>query len=146
MTGLAVSDTPMDVQDLFARFTLDTAGSFLFGTQDFNTLSLPLPQPSRARLGPKGTAPEGDYGSFVVAFEDGQGSVVRRASSSNIVWTVSEFFGDKLAPVRKGLDDYLMPLARKAVDSRKERVRGGLKLEEDASFLDHLAASTDGQS
>ena len=71
----AQAEKSLDVQDLFARFTMDVAGIFLFGISDFNTLSLPLPIPGKAILGFKGTVPSdsdtntSSYLKFVNGFE-----------------------------------------------------------------------------
>lgn len=140
----SLTDSPIDVQALFARFTLDTAGDFLFGTSELNTLDLPLPIAGQAKLGPKGTATEGAFGSFSVAFEDAQMYVIQRASSTDMVWMAREFFKDGSAGNRKVIDDFIYPLARKALDAKKQRLAGKEEVQEE-SFLEHLAASTDGK-
>lgn len=143
----SLTDTPVDVQALFGRFTLDTAGEFLFGTSDLNTLDLPLPAAGKAELGPKGTATEGAFGSFAVAFEDAQMHVIKRASATDVFWTAREFFKDKSGGNRKILDEYLFPLAKKAIAESQARQHGkGEALDARESFLENLAASTDGKS
>lgn len=85
----------VDIQDLLLRFTMDTAGEFLFGTSDFNTLDLPLNEPGKASLGPKGcNPPPGDYAEFVKAFEWLQVAVPMRNLSSRFVWPLLEMWTD----------------------------------------------------
>lgn len=54
LSKLSSRSKAVDVQDLFARFTIDAAAEFLFGTQ-LNSLHAPLPEPGRSKLGPKGS-------------------------------------------------------------------------------------------
>lgn len=68
----AAANKAIDVQDVFARFTLDAGGQFLFGTKELHTLDGRLPRAGRAKLGIKGSAPEGSYGGFMRAFDDVQ--------------------------------------------------------------------------
>ncbi|KAG8893551.1 hypothetical protein FRB99_001879, partial [Tulasnella sp. 403] len=132
---------PIDVQEMFARFTLDTAGEFLFGTSDLNTLELPLPKAGHAALGKKGAAMSGTYGDFVTAFEEAQMYSLARAASPTLIWTAKEFFHNKLSGTQKAIDAYLSPLIRRALDNkRSEKPEGEAQPQ---SFLDHLAASTD---
>lgn len=140
---VADKDVPMDVQDLFAKFTLDTAGEFLFGTSDFNTLDLPLPEAGKSEMGPKGSAIQGTFGSFATAFEEAQIEVVRRAVVTDIVWTMEQLFSDQLVVPQATMDAYLMPVARKALADKTKR-REGEEEHQEESFLEHLAASTDG--
>jgi hypothetical protein len=84
----------IDVQDVFGRFTLDAAGEFLFGTNQLNTLDMALPLPSKkAKLGPKGTVAEGDYGGFVTALEEIQSKIGDRGRRT-VFWPLFEFFAD----------------------------------------------------
>lgn len=140
----SLSGSPIDVQALFSRMTMDNAGEFLFGTSDFNTLDLPLPIPGKAKLGPKGTATDGAFGTFAVAFEDAQMHVIKRASATDMLWMAKEFFKDGSSKDREVMDAYLLPLAQKALDANKARLEGKAGVEE-VSFLDHLAASVDGE-
>ncbi|KAG8931585.1 hypothetical protein FRC00_000718 [Tulasnella sp. 408] len=135
---------PCDVQDLFARFTMDTAGEFLFGRDDFNTLDMPLAQPNvEMAEGSKSAALQGGYGDFVNAFEAAQILATRRLAVGTYGWTVAEFFNDPVKRHMRVVDSYLEPLVRDAVRRRKN-----LEPEEKGeyeSFLDHLADSTSGK-
>lgn len=142
LQGVVGTGDAIDVQDLFARFTLDTAGEFLFGTPDLNTLDLPLPRAKHAKLGAKGTAPEGAYGGFAQAFEEGQVNTSTRLGKAQVVWTAEEFFKDSQAGVSETMSAFLDPLVKKALANKAsgENVDG-----DQDSFLDHLARSTGGQ-
>ncbi|KAG8922474.1 hypothetical protein FRC00_007416 [Tulasnella sp. 408] len=138
------SDTPLDVQDVFARFTMDAAEEFLFGNHDFATLDLPLPKPGQTEEGAKGSVLEGVFGRFVQAFEQGQMNAVNRLGKGNYGWTITEFFSDKQMPIVKTMEEYLEPLAAAAIKRKKEReAKGEKESKEHESFLDHLVASTD---
>ena len=56
------------MQDLLARFTIDTAAEFLFGTA-LSTLHAALPIAGKAKMGPKGSAINDEFGTFAWAFE-----------------------------------------------------------------------------
>ncbi|KIO25816.1 hypothetical protein M407DRAFT_24871 [Tulasnella calospora MUT 4182] len=139
----SISDTPLDVQDVFGRFTMDAAEEFLFGNHDFATLDLPLPKAGQTEEGVKGSALEGVFGRFVQAFEQGQTNAVNRLGKGNYGWTITEFFSDKQMPIAKTMEEYLEPLAAAAIKRKKEReAKGEEESREHQSFLDHLVAST----
>ncbi|KIO25817.1 hypothetical protein M407DRAFT_236535 [Tulasnella calospora MUT 4182] len=138
------SETPLDVQDVFSRFTMDAAEEFLFGNHDFATLDLPLPKAGQTEEGAKGSVLEGVFGRFVQAFEQGQKNALNRLGKGNYGWTITEFFNDKQMPIVKTMDAYLKPLAAAAIKRKKEReAKGEEESKEHESFLDHLVASTD---
>lgn len=70
MSTFARESAAFDAQDLFARFTLDSASEFLFG-DCLNTLHGSLPLAGRAKMGPKGSSIEDEFGTFAWAFEVG---------------------------------------------------------------------------
>ncbi|KAJ4000449.1 cytochrome P450 [Lentinula boryana] len=130
-----------DAQDLFARFTLDTASEFLFG-QSLNTLTLELPgQGGHAvKMGPKGSAIDDEFGSFAWAFEDVQVKISTRMRIGNI-WPIFELFQDKTQKSNTVIHDFLRPLVDQALDKKNRRDD---KLDEGSeTFLDHLARSTE---
>lgn len=137
------SGEAIDMQDMFARFTMDTAGEFLFGTSDLNTLDLPLPRASQAAIGPKGVATDGIYGGFVQAFEQGQINFIKRVGQPVPLWAAREFFGDTQTETARTIGAFLEPLARRALANKALTATGDVKAKEE-SFLDHLALSTDG--
>ncbi|KAG8903345.1 hypothetical protein FRB99_003407 [Tulasnella sp. 403] len=139
MTHFARRGEAVDVQDLFGRFTFDTAGEFLIGADDLNTLDDPLPRAGCAKLGPMGTAIEGQHGRFATAFKDAQVELVTRAFTPLIYWTAAEFFGDRqVEPIRE-IDAYLLPMVKEALRKKREvRITDG-----EETFLEHLVGSTD---
>lgn len=134
---------PVDVQDLFARFTLDTASAFLFNT-NLDTLSLPLPKAYEAKLGPKGSAIEGSFGSFATAFEEAQQILSARARK-RALWKFAEFFHNESDAPVKVIREYLDPLVRQALDEKEQYKSLDKDAEEETSgsFLRYLAMSTD---
>ena len=70
---IAESPIPvLDVQDIFTRFTLDSASEFLFG-KNLDTLQGKLPIPGKAKLRAKASpATEDEFGRFV----DGKVSIL----------------------------------------------------------------------
>ncbi|KAG8699115.1 hypothetical protein FRC09_006833 [Ceratobasidium sp. 395] len=124
---------------------MDAAGEFLFGASDLNTLDLPLPVAGQAKLGPKGTAAEGGYGSFVTAFEQALILHVTRSRLGRYMWPFAEISGDKARPYRKEIDFWIQPLLDIAFARREQWVRGGGDVKEAAgeTFIDHLVSSSD---
>jgi len=136
------SDEAIDMQDMFARFTMDTAGEFLFGTSELNTMDLPIPKASEVALGPKGISTDGIYGGFVKALEQGQINTRRRVGQPIPVWASREFFVDSQTAIIKAIREFLEPLARNALQ-KKDPARTSEGQFDEESFLDHLALSTD---
>jgi hypothetical protein len=125
---------------LFGRFTLDVAGSFLFGTRDLNTLDGALPRPGHATLGPKGTQIDGSYGTFLQAFEDLQMVLPLRFSRS-VLWPAFEFWTDSARRHNETIDKWLRPHIVKALEATATRGKHHMDTL-DTSYLDHLAGST----
>ncbi|KAG8881394.1 hypothetical protein FRB98_004374 [Tulasnella sp. 332] len=138
------SNEAVDIQDMFARFTMDTAGEFLFGTPDLNTLDLPLPKAEKAILGPKGIATDGIYGGFVLAFEQAQLNLLKRIGQPIPLWTAREFFKDPQTETARTIEAFLEPLAKRALENKAQMAAEETNTKEEESFLDHLARSTDG--
>lgn len=118
----------------------------MFGTQDFNTLDLPLPKAGHAKLGLKGIQQEeGVYGGFALAYEKGLVNVRSRLSQPQFLWTAREFFADSQVNVTKVMNDYYYSIAIGAINKKKMRLDGEKGDHGDGeTFLDHLAESTDG--
>ena len=115
----AAAHAPIDVQDLLQRVTLDAAALFLWG-HALNTLDLPLTQPGRVVLGPKGSAPA-DGGSewdvFTNAFETLAVLITRRGVQGD-TWPLLELFKDKTEEPIQVIMDWLEPLVRRALDPK----------------------------
>jgi hypothetical protein len=147
----AAACAPIDVQDLLQRFTLDAAALFLWG-HALNTLDLPLTQPGRVVLGPKGSAPA-DGGSewdvFTNAFETLAVLITRRGVQGD-TWPLLELFKDKTEEPIQVIMDWLEPLVMRALDRKTKRMEaswGEAKVssrDDETVFLDYLADSSDG--
>ncbi|KAG8983276.1 hypothetical protein FRB90_006154, partial [Tulasnella sp. 427] len=143
----ALSNAPCDVQDLFARLTMDTAGEFLFGRDaQFDTLDMPLAKPgAEMDEGAKSAALSnaGGYGAFVGAFEAAQILATRRLAMGTYGWTLAEFWNDPVKRHMRVVDYFLRPLVEGAVSRRGSQEGKAEEEKEYESFLDHLADSTD---
>jgi hypothetical protein len=147
----AAARAPIDVQDLLQRVTLDAAALFLWG-HALNTLDLPLTQPGRVVLGPKGSAPA-DGGSewdvFTNAFETLAVLITRRGVQGD-TWPLLELFKDKTEEPIQVIMDWLEPLVRRALDRKTKRMEaswGDAKVssrDDETVFLDYLADQSDG--
>ncbi|KAJ7310067.1 hypothetical protein DFH08DRAFT_823103 [Mycena albidolilacea] len=75
---------PINIQDLVARFTLDSASEFLFGVE-LGTLSRPLTIPGKVKLGPQGSVPiDGatEFDEFTEAYERVAVIITRRGTQA----------------------------------------------------------------
>ncbi|KAF8261166.1 cytochrome P450 [Lactarius quietus] len=146
----SASYAPIDIQDLFQRFTLDAAALFLWGTA-LNTLDQPLTQPGRVVMGPKGSAPAdggGEWDVFTNAFETLAVLITRRGVQGD-TWPLLELFEDKTEAPIQVIMDWLEPLVKEAISrkaKRREAKGDDVKVsarDEDTVFLDYLADRTD---
>jgi hypothetical protein len=140
---MASHDEPCDVQDLFARFTIDAASDFLFG-QNLDTLSKRLPDPSSGGQSDRGSATDDSWGTFAQAFEAAQRIITMRARSGSI-WPVFELFEDKTAPHVEIIKKWLDPLVKQTLEHKvaSQKISHWNTIEE-KTFLEHLADSTEG--
>lgn len=142
---LVSSDLPCEAQDLYARFTLDTASEFLFG-QNLNTLSSSLPVPGQGCIGAKGSITTDSWGSFAQAFEEIQ-QIVTNRRRLGYTWPLFELFGDKTTPQVIVIRRYLDPIVRQVLlDKEAMKNRGIENRIEEKTFIQHLAESTSGQT
>jgi hypothetical protein len=149
----AAAYAPIDVQDLLQRFTLDSAALFLWG-HALNTLDMPLTQPGRVVLGPKGSAPAdggSEWDEFTNAFETVAVLITRRGVQGD-TWPLLELFKDKTEEPIQVIMDWLEPLVRQALDRKAKRVEasgGDAKVsshDDETVFLDYLTDRSDGMS
>ncbi|GJJ09202.1 hypothetical protein Clacol_003424 [Clathrus columnatus] len=136
---------PIDTQDLVARFTLDSASEFLFGIQ-LDTLSRPLTEPGKVKLGPKGSIPidrTEEFDVFTEAFER-VAVIVTRRGTQGTTWPLMELTKDLTEEPIQIIMDWLEPLVKVAVEKRNS-MKGLQSAMEDSVFLDFLASQTDGQ-
>ena len=97
-------------------------------------------------MGPKGSATEDTWGSFMSAFESAQQNITNRGRLGPI-WPLFELFKDKNEEHSKVIKQWLDPLVQRALADKR-------RLEEmevsspiaDKCFLQHLADSTNGKS
>ncbi|KAG8960485.1 hypothetical protein FRC03_006492 [Tulasnella sp. 419] len=125
---LSAADETVDVQDLFGRFSLDTAGEFLFGFSDFNSLEFPLPK-LEERF-------EDSYYGFARALGEARENVMRRVRIGQHAWTILEFFKDSQSQPMSVIDSWLNPWIERAL------ARKGCSVPENSCFLEHLISST----
>ncbi|THH11129.1 hypothetical protein EW146_g8151 [Bondarzewia mesenterica] len=140
MSTFSNVEEAFDVQDLFARFTLDTASEFLFG-KCLNTLEGALPIAGKAKTGPKGSAIDDEFGTFAWAFEDVQVKISTRTRIGKM-WPIFELFKDKTTESNAVVQDWIKPLVEKALEEKDEDSKLGGRKDEDKTFLSHLADST----
>jgi len=117
----------LDLEDLFARFTVDAASEFLFG-ENLDTLS----------FGNDG------FNSFMDAFVDIQTLILRRGTLGRF-WPLLELFKDKSEGHKKVIKAWVDPLVVRAVQIQKEMKEKGQTVDpNDCTFLEYLATTTQG--
>ncbi|KAG0701446.1 cytochrome P450 monooxygenase CYP63 [Suillus ampliporus] len=142
LSDIASREEPCDVQDLFARFTIDAASDFLFG-QNLDTLSKKLPAPSSSCQSDRGSATDDSWGTFTQAFEAAQRIITMRGRTGSI-WPVFELFEDKTAPHVDIIKRWLDPLIKQTLDNKAATQKIGIQNSmEEITFLEHLADSTE---
>ncbi|GJE94110.1 cytochrome P450 [Phanerochaete sordida] len=142
LRGLAARGAPVDVQDLFSRFTLDAAAEFLFGER-LDTLHGALPVAGQAVLGTKGAATADAFGAFVQAFEAAQNIITLR-QVRGYFWPVREVLADKVEPHAAVISAFLEPIVQRTLDRKKKMREAGVSPSaEHDTFLDYLADHTE---
>jgi hypothetical protein len=142
--ALSATGTPLDAQDLYARFSLDSTAEFLFG-ECLDTLQGLLPVAGQARLGTKGSATDDTFGAFVKAFEACQEIVSLRALRGYF-WPIREVVHDRMEPHAEVISAYLEPIVQRALErKRKMRQAGIAPSTEHDTFLEYLADNIDGR-
>jgi hypothetical protein len=104
-----------------------------------------LPEAYKAKMGPKGTASDGEFGSFAHAFEMIQ-VVMSTRSRRRMLWKFFELFRSASNAHNKIIREYLDPLVRKALEEKREysSLSKDAQEETSGSFLRYLAMSTEG--
>lgn len=134
-----------DSQDLFARYTLDTATEFLFGLS-MNCLDGVLRED-----------PDAEYEQFMKAFNEVALLSARRIRMSvscqpstfvwlifdhrGSTWPLFEITGDKSVKPTRVIDRFVTPTVTKALQSIKELGQDA----KESNFLDYLAHVTNGK-
>ncbi|KAF7356180.1 hypothetical protein MVEN_00949300 [Mycena venus] len=132
---------PIDLQDLVARFTLDSATEFLFN-RSVDSMSAGLPYPQSSLLADSLSFLNHPSTTFVRSFLASQILTRKRIPLENI-WPLMEFWKDKVKPHRKIIDEYIEPLLNEELEKQKARERDGKLEGEDETFLTHLVHATD---
>ncbi|TFY61812.1 hypothetical protein EVG20_g6918 [Dentipellis fragilis] len=140
MSEHATEGRAFDMQDLLGRFALDAATEFLFGSC-VDSLHGALPVAGHAKMGPKGSSIDDEFGTFAWAFEDVQVQLARRTRIGNN-WPLFEMFTDKTKKGNAIIHGWLSPLVDRALEEKAKSGTEGRK-DEDHTFLDHLVASLD---
>jgi hypothetical protein len=97
-------------------------------------------------MGPKGSALEGEFGSFATAFEGVQ-HVLSTRSRRRMAWKYFEIFRSASDVHMKVIREYIDPIVLKALQEKREYDSLGEEVKEEmtGSFLRYLAMSTEGQ-
>lgn len=138
----------VDVQDVFARFTLDAATESLFGSC-VHSLRDALPYPSS--MSPRTTnAPCSQAVRFARAFAEAQLAVLRRVHMGSL-WPLFEMFEDKTTAPMAVIDAHLEPFVAEALSKKKGSAPTTLEsktgeVNDSDTFLDHLVRLTDGNA
>jgi len=96
---------PLDIQDLAARFTVDTSFGFMFG-HELETLKGSLPRAGHAELGFRGTKTDDEFGVFIQAVDQVQSQSHKRFTSHPL-WMVEELFTDQMKQPMKIVHKYV---------------------------------------
>jgi len=133
----------VDIQDLFCRFTMDSASEFLFGS-DVQSLSADLPYPSTARAATSRKVHSSD--SFADAFQKAQVASAARSRFGQF-WPLFEFWESKVEKEMQTVFDYVDPIVRRAIEAKtaKELSKAEEGEDEDETLLEHLVKLTDGK-
>ncbi|KAF8556689.1 cytochrome P450 monooxygenase CYP63 [Imleria badia] len=140
LSDMAAVNQPCDVQDLYARFTIDAASEFLFG-KNLDTLSGQLPTPG-STPSERGSSTNDAWGTFVKAFEAVQQIITVRARTG-IIWPVFELLDDKTSPYVETIRQWVDPLVHQILEEKASKQAGINGNLEEKTFLQHLADSTD---
>ncbi|RXW17453.1 hypothetical protein EST38_g8392 [Candolleomyces aberdarensis] len=141
----------IDFQDLMQRITVDSASEFLFGTSvDSLRITVEnLPQPYD----------HPDYHSSIEAFSFHPSNRISEAflraqmvaaqrDKAGWVWPLLEIFGDRAKKEMKLVNEFIDPIVETAVKRNVEKVKSNVgeqvkkDIQDDESFLDHLASQT----
>jgi hypothetical protein len=118
----------------------------LFG-HDVESLSANIPYPPSAAHLNKPSFHNHPSTIFVKAFSEGQNLAIERSSFGND-WPLLEFWSDKVAPLRKVMDNFTEPLMEEALAKRKLKLSKGVDAKDDDendNLLAHLVRHTQGK-
>ena len=132
----------VDVQDIFCRFTLDSASEFLFGS-DVQSLSADLPYPSTYRGATNHRVHPSD--SFAEAFQKAQVASAARSRFGQF-WPLIEFWESKVEKEIQTVFDYVDPIVKRALETKKMKELSKVETEDEGeTLLEYLVKLTDGK-
>jgi hypothetical protein len=104
-----------------------------------------LPQAYKAKLGPKGSAIEGAFGTFATAFEQVQ-QILSKRVRRRMLWKYFELFRNSSAAPMKKVKEYIDPLVRRALEEKEQyqSLSEEEQIESSESFLRYLALTSTG--
>ncbi|KAJ7168966.1 cytochrome P450 [Mycena filopes] len=148
---------PADFQDMVARFTMDSASSFLFG-HDVRSLDAGLPYPyyvdatstTSTSTSTPAAATTHASSAFATAFQEAQ-SITAKRTRLGAHWPLAEFWEDKLAAPMGVVRAFLDPVLAEAVAKKRAKGKeeekmdeaGDREVQEGESLLDHLVNYTE---
>ncbi|OCH89396.1 cytochrome P450 monooxygenase CYP63 [Obba rivulosa] len=139
------SNSVIDVQDLFARFTLDSGADFLVGLKT-KSLTARRPVAFKARLGAKGAATDDDFGTFAYAFDHIQ-VVIGLRVRVGMMWPLNELSGDRTLLDAKVITDWIKPVVEEALREKAKKKELGLsETSEERTLLDSFVERTDDEA
>ncbi|KAG8886446.1 hypothetical protein FRB98_001265 [Tulasnella sp. 332] len=138
------SGKPVDFQDISARFTMDSATTFLFG-ESVDSMAAPLRLPHGERDDPQPHA-----SSTTPSFPDAFQTVLKATAFRLVVgldWPLFEFWGDKVKRHMEPIYDYIEPILQRALEqgAAKGTIEGKdveEGPEEHETLLEHLVSVT----
>lgn len=151
----------IDFQDAAARFTLDTATDFLFGTC-VNSLEAGLPYPDNFKSHNGRTVRTGELSAaerFSRAFGEAQREISTRSRLGD-AWPLWEIFSDRTRKPMKVVNEYIEPILQVALEKQRAYIEARgmdrereatqttmeyVEVRDDETLLDHLVKYTDGE-
>ncbi|KAJ3521221.1 hypothetical protein NMY22_g12406 [Coprinellus aureogranulatus] len=139
---------PVDIQDLAARFTMDSATEFLFA-KDVRSLGAGLPYPHYSPLAQSSQNSDHPSNRFARAFDEAQGLMSTR-TRKGMNWRLYEFWRDEVEVRMRVINGFLDPIIEAAIQRNAGRIgeKEGMvdsHADDDVSLLDHLARHTSDQ-
>ncbi|KAH9927180.1 cytochrome P450 monooxygenase pc-2 [Epithele typhae] len=133
----------LDFQDLVARFTLDSATEFLFGSC-VNSLHADLPYPYNDPDAKLYAREASNVEAFATAFLGAQ-NVISIRMRVGWMWRFKELFYDAGAEHMRVVDAFIQPILEAAIKKNKEAGNAGeeSKDNDNETLLDHLVKFTD---
>ncbi|THH32681.1 hypothetical protein EUX98_g1506 [Antrodiella citrinella] len=142
ISSLASSQAPIEMQDLFARYTLDAAAEALFG-EKIDSVNGTLPVPGQTSMSAKGSLTTDEFGAFAQAFEMAQQVIVTR-THEGYFWPAFQLLKDDIQPHVDVIDKWIEPIIARVLANKAQMRKAGLSSQIDScTFLEYLAENTE---